>query len=271
MPRPARIWSRTTSGAGYGGTAGCNLALAWGQDTRTASGGAPGLDVGTSVPPLRLVESSKSLTLKTDNDGDGQLSPGDVATYLITVKNAGPTTVNNVYVYDTVPANTTYVQNTTGWATAVGGPWTAIADAPNPGDLPLSQAPNGVYLGSLASNNSFFVRFDVTLGTGAYGEINNCSVAGTDAGNLALRDQPGGLHGLGRPARQLRHLGRGRRRATPAPPCGWATCGTPSTRARCRPMPRAMTTISPRRSTSPTTRTASARLTGPTLTLVTST
>ncbi len=180
----ARIWSRTTSGAGYGGTAGCNLALAWGQDTRTASGGAPGLDVGTSVPPLRLVESSKSLTLKTDNDGDGQLSPGDVATYLITVKNAGPTTVNNVYVYDTVPANTTYVQNTTGWATAVGGPWTAIADAPNPGDLPLSQAPNGVSLGSLASNNSFFVRFDVTLGTGAYGEINNCSVADTDAGNL---------------------------------------------------------------------------------------
>lgn len=109
----ARVWSRTASGVGTGGTPGCNLALAWGQDPSRASYAAPGLDVGTSVPPLRLVESSKSLTLKTDVDGDGQLSPGDVATYLITVKNAGPTTVSNVYVYDTVPANTTYVQNTT--------------------------------------------------------------------------------------------------------------------------------------------------------------
>lgn len=180
----ARVWSRTASGVGTGGTPGCNLALAWGQDPSRASYAAPGLDVGTSVPPLRLVESSKSLTLKTDVDGDGQLSPGDVATYLITVKNAGPTTVNNVYVYDTVPANTTYVQNTTGWATAVGGPWSPITDLGSAPYLPLTQAPNGVSLGSLASNNSFFVRFDVTLGTGAYGEINNCSVADTDAGNL---------------------------------------------------------------------------------------
>lgn len=139
----ARIWSRTASGMGDydrpDAEPGCNLALAWGQDTRTATAGAPGLDVGTSVPPLRLVESSKSLTLKTDNDGDGQLSPGDVATYLITVKNSGPTTVNNVYVYDTVPANTTYVQNSTEKATAVGGPWTAIADQGSAPYLPLAQ------------------------------------------------------------------------------------------------------------------------------------
>ncbi len=48
----ARIWSRTASGVGYGGTAGCKLAMAWGADPRVASDAAPGLDVGTSVPPL---------------------------------------------------------------------------------------------------------------------------------------------------------------------------------------------------------------------------
>ncbi len=180
----ARIWSRTASGVGVGGDPGCNLALAWGQDPREASAAAPGLDVGTSVPPMRLVESSKSLTLKTDNDGDGQLSPGDVATYLITVKNSGPTLVSSVYVYDTVPANTSYDQNSTEQAAAVGGPWSPITDLGSAPYLPLTQAPNGVYLGSLSAGASYLVRFDVLLGTGEYGEINNCSVADTGAGSL---------------------------------------------------------------------------------------
>ena len=65
--------------------------------------------MGTSIPPLRLIEGTKSLTLQTDTDGDGVLSPGDTATYNITVKNSGSVVVNNVYVYDTVPANTSYV------------------------------------------------------------------------------------------------------------------------------------------------------------------
>ncbi len=33
----ARIWSRTASGVGYGGTAGCKLAMAWGEDPRVAT------------------------------------------------------------------------------------------------------------------------------------------------------------------------------------------------------------------------------------------
>jgi hypothetical protein len=49
----ARIWTRTASGVGYGGTAGCNLSVAWGQDPPNATAGSPGLDVGTSIPPLR--------------------------------------------------------------------------------------------------------------------------------------------------------------------------------------------------------------------------
>ncbi len=119
----ARVWSRTASGVGQGGDPGCKLALAWGQDPRRSTAGSPGLDVGTSVPPLRLIEGTKSLVLKTDANGDGQLSPGDTATYNITVKNSGSVLVTNVYIYDTVPANTTYVPGTT--EKNVGSGWTA--------------------------------------------------------------------------------------------------------------------------------------------------
>jgi uncharacterized repeat protein (TIGR01451 family) len=183
----ARIWSRTASGVGAGGAPGCNLALAWGQDPSVASVAAPGLDVGTSVPPLRLVESTKSLSLKTDADGDGLLSPGDTATYLITVHNAGPTLVSGVHVYDTVPANTTYVLNST--EKNLGAGWTPIADDLTPTAFPLDTHP-GVYLGALdpmgtqGGVDTFYVRFDVELGVGDYEQISNCSLSSTAAGNL---------------------------------------------------------------------------------------
>ncbi len=57
----ARIWSRTASGVGYGGTAGCNLSVAWGQDPANATSDSPGLDVGTSVPPMRDVPTAAQL------------------------------------------------------------------------------------------------------------------------------------------------------------------------------------------------------------------
>ncbi len=177
----ARVWSRTASGVGRGGTPGCNLALAWGQDPRRASAGTPGLDVGTSIPPLRLIEGSKTLTLKTDVNSDGELSPGDVATYLITVKNTGSVEVDNVYVYDTVPLNTVYFTGTT--EKDVGSGWTAIADDGDGDGFPLDVS-GGVLLGDLAAGATFYVRFDVTLGSGDYEEVNNCDVAFTDAGTL---------------------------------------------------------------------------------------
>lgn len=182
----ARVWSRTASGVGVGGDPGCNLAVAWGQDPDTASAASPGLDVGTSIPPLRLVEGTKSLTLKTDNDGDGLLSPGDVATYVMTVKNNGPTTVNNVYIFDTVPANTTYNATTTEkdlTSNAGTGPWVSIPDDGSGTPFPLD-VPGGVLLGNLDPTDTFYIRFDVTLALGEYEEVLNCDTALTAAGEL---------------------------------------------------------------------------------------
>ncbi|MCS6845325.1 MAG: carboxypeptidase regulatory-like domain-containing protein, partial [Caldilineales bacterium] len=181
----ARVWSRTASGVGQGGTPGCNLALAWGQDPRTASAGAPGLDVGVTVPPLRMIEGAKSLALKTDADSDGVLSPGDTVTYLISVKNTGGGTVNNVYVYDTVPAHTDYVANSTQKDT--GGGWQSIPDDSSGTPFPLD-APGGVLLGNLGAGATFYVRFDVTLRNinpePVYEEVQNCATAYTAAGTV---------------------------------------------------------------------------------------
>lgn len=180
----ARVWSRTASGVGRGGTPGCNLALAWGQDPRRASAAAPGLDVGTSVPPLRLMEGTKSMELKTDADGDGVLSPGDTATTNITIKNTGSSTVNDVYVYDAgVPANTTYVANST--QKNVGSGWTSVPDDGSSTAFPLD-VPGGVLLGNLAAGATFYVRFDVTLSNtgGVYEQVSNCDIAYTAGGNV---------------------------------------------------------------------------------------
>lgn len=184
----ARVWSRTASGVGYGGTPGCTLALAWGQDPRRATAGSPGLDVGTAVPPMRLIQGSKGLALKTDVNGDGQLGLGDIATYNITVRNAGPTQVDNVYVWDQVPDHTTYRVGTA--EKDLGSGWVSIADDTDDGTaFPLDHnndpLPDGVYLGTLPLGATYYVRFDVTLSNDLdYEDILNCGFAFTAAGTV---------------------------------------------------------------------------------------
>ncbi|HQJ51745.1 MAG TPA: C25 family cysteine peptidase [Anaerolineae bacterium] len=179
----ARVWTRTASGAGYGGTPGCKLAVAWGEDPRTASPGSPGLDVGTSVPPYRLVEGLKKLGLKVDADKDGQLSPGDTATYTITVHNTGPTDVENVHVWDQVPPNATYVLNST--QKDVGAGWVSVPDDGSGTPYPLDADPSGILLGTLTSGSVFRVRFDVVLHTSpTFGDLLNCDVAATGGGRM---------------------------------------------------------------------------------------
>lgn len=179
----ARVWTRTASGVGRGGTPGCKLAVAWGEDPRTASPASPGLDVGTSVPPYRLVEGLKKLGLKVDADSDGQLSPGDTATYTITVRNTGPTDVENVYVWDQVPPNATYVLNST--QKDVGAGWVSVPDDGSGTPYPLDASPNGIVLGTLTSGSAFYVRFDVVLyASPTFGDLLNCDVAATGGGRL---------------------------------------------------------------------------------------
>ncbi len=183
----ARVWTRSSPWAGPGNPLpadpGCVLAVAWGQDPRNASISTPGLDAGTSVPPLRLQEGSKSLVLtpEGDTDQDGQLSPGDTARYILTVKNISSVAIPAVYVYDPLPANTTYVPNSTYWSSD-GSTWTKIPPSDDGGVLPL-EVEGGYPLGDLAPGVTWTVRFDVILDTeGNYEELYNCDIVYSGAG-----------------------------------------------------------------------------------------
>jgi hypothetical protein len=93
----------------------------------------------------------------------------------MTVHNSMLATVANVYIYDLVPANTTYAANTTEWKLN-DGTWTGIGQ-PDGGDFPLDVT-GGVLLGNLPSGATFYVRFDVTLNAVAnYDELLNCDTA----------------------------------------------------------------------------------------------
>jgi len=185
----ARVWSRTASGVGYGGEEGCPLAMAWGQDPNNATAGVPGLDIGTSVPPLRLLEGTKVYGY-TDTNGDGMLSPGDTVTWNIMVGNARTATVYNVHVYDTIPANTTYVAGSTRWSRDQIS-WTTIPDDSVGDGFPLDDTtappPDGVLIddGQLDQDEAFYVRFDVILDEGDYEDIFNCDLTYTDGGEVA--------------------------------------------------------------------------------------
>jgi uncharacterized repeat protein (TIGR01451 family) len=84
--------------------AGVKLAAAWGQDPTTASASAPGLDVGTGVPPLPLFAAGKNGTLHTDNDGDGFVSPGDELLYTVVITNISRAPVPDILFTDRHPA-----------------------------------------------------------------------------------------------------------------------------------------------------------------------
>ena len=103
-------------------TAGVNLAGAWGQDPTEATAGTPGLDVGTSTPPLPLFSAGKVGTLYDDpatpgvdgdTNNDGIIGPGDVLVYTIVVTNVGRVPVPDLIVVDTLPVEVVYVANTT--------------------------------------------------------------------------------------------------------------------------------------------------------------
>ena len=177
----ARVWSRTAAGVGHGGTPGCLLALAWGADPARATAGAPGLDVGTSIPPLRLIEGSKVLEITNDTQPLGVLNPGDTIVYKITVKNSGSSVVTNVRVWDTAPANTQYVAGTTRYRLDSGA-WSSIPDGSG-GTLPLHVA-GGVLLGNLPVGSTYHVEFQATLLDGDYEDITNCEETYTSGGNL---------------------------------------------------------------------------------------
>ena len=103
----------------------------WGEDPQYASAGSPGLDVGTTIPPLPLYSAGKGALFVSDLDGDGVAGPGDILEYTVVVQNTSFVPIIGVTVSDTVPLSTTYVAGSTKVISVTTSPQvtTTIADS----------------------------------------------------------------------------------------------------------------------------------------------
>ena len=139
-------------------TDGTRIAVAWGQDTCTASAGAPGLDVGTTVLPLASLDFSKSAALAPGGDlnGNGVVDIGDTLLYTVSVFNVSNITASNIKIVDTPDPNTTYVASST-----LENGTTPIADDGTGTPFPLDGP--GVTVGTLQPNGATSITFKATV------------------------------------------------------------------------------------------------------------
>ena len=134
------------------------------DDPRTAIVDDPTMDVVGNFP---LLFAAKSAALQIDGGSPGIVDPGDTLRYTITIYNNGSVPATVVELFDNVPANTTYVADTTTLnGLAVGQPDGGVF--PLGSRIPVSSAdltpplPNAGE-GTLSPGQSAVVQFDLLV------------------------------------------------------------------------------------------------------------
>lgn len=144
-----------------------NIADQPSDDPRTAVPDDPTLDVVGNFP---LLFAPKTAELQVDGGSPGIIDPGDVLRYTVAVYNNGTIAATLAELADTVPANTTYVADTTTLnGMAVGQPDNGVF--PLAGRIPISSADltpplPGVDEGVLSPGESAIVQFDLQVDAG---------------------------------------------------------------------------------------------------------
>jgi uncharacterized repeat protein (TIGR01451 family)/fimbrial isopeptide formation D2 family protein len=138
------------------------------DDPRTDIPDDPTRDVVGNVP---LLYAEKSVELATDNNTTGIVDPSDTLLYTITVYNNGFVPATDVVLTDAVPANTTYIEDTTTLngvdaGRPDGGVFPLIAGLPiSSGDLtPPLPLPGA---GTLSPGESATIQFEVLVDSDA--------------------------------------------------------------------------------------------------------
>ena len=161
-------------------------------DTRTADD--PTRDVVGNLP---LLYAEKTVVLSDDQGSPGIVDPGDVLRYTITVQNSAAIPATGVVLGDDVPANTTYVADSTllnglPAARPDGGvfPLASGLDIAS-GDLTPPLPANGS--GTISAGESAVVQFDLRVNDGVPGGtiISNQAVVGSEELSDLLTDGDG--------------------------------------------------------------------------------
>src|SRR5262245_1326840 len=153
------------------------------DDPRTAAPDDPTRNIVGNSP---LLFAPKSAALLLDAGTPGVVDPGDVLHYTISIANSGAVAATGVVLTDSVPANTTYVADTT---TLNGLP----VGQPDGGVSPLAA---GVAVGTINPGQSAIVEFNLQVNAGVPGGtlISNQAIVHT----VELPDLP--TDGDGNPA-----------------------------------------------------------------------
>jgi uncharacterized repeat protein (TIGR01451 family) len=151
------------------------------DDPRTPAPNDPTRDI---VGNHASLYAEKRAGLFVDQSSPGVVDPGDVLRYTITVKNSAAISATGVVLTDAVPANTTYIANSTLLnGLPVGQPDNGVS--PLAAGITLSSS--GAGAGTIAPNSAAVLQYDlrVNLGTPAGTQIiNQAAVTSTGLPNL---------------------------------------------------------------------------------------
>ena len=131
------------------------ISAAWGQDPETADPGNPYLDFGTTVPPIRKIEGFKEYEHTVDVNGDGLVDPGDEITFYLNLVNSGNSPVLGVTVFDPLPAEVTYIPNTTYFNSSL------VPDNSSGTAFPVDEV--GYYISQIPINTAYVISFRTTV------------------------------------------------------------------------------------------------------------
>jgi uncharacterized repeat protein (TIGR01451 family) len=150
------------------------------DDPRTPAPNDPTRDI-VSNPSVLYAE--KHVVLLTDLGSPGIVDPGDVLRYTITIKNSATIPATGVALKDPVPANTTYVAN----STLLNG---SAVGQPDGGAAPLA---SGIAIGTILPGTTAVLQYDlrVNLGTPAGTAIRNQAVVSSNGLPNLLTDNSG--------------------------------------------------------------------------------
>jgi large repetitive protein len=151
------------------------------DDPDTPIANDPTRDIVGNLP---LLYAEKRVALSVDLGSPGIVDPGDVLRYTITIQNSAATQATGVVLRDTVPANTTYVAN----STALNG---LPVRQPDGGVSPLASGIDisssnltpplpGAGAGTISPNARAVLQFDL--------RVNDGTAAGTVISNQAVVD-----------------------------------------------------------------------------------
>ncbi|HEX5042866.1 MAG TPA: hypothetical protein VFV75_08155 [Candidatus Polarisedimenticolaceae bacterium] len=126
------------------------------DDPDTPVANDPTRDIVGNFP---LLYAEKRVALSVDLGSPGIVDPGDTLRYTITIQNSAPTPATGVVLTDQVPANTTYVAN----STYLNG---APVGQPDGGVSPLA---SGIAVGTIASGATATLQFDLRVNLGTPG------------------------------------------------------------------------------------------------------